>query len=223
MSSYAQEHNIQESSTSHPESPHEPHRNSILHPTLTQALDEFVRNNDRRDQLQNAQNRSEMERMVGSMMDYIVPGGDSDTVPDTSLFNQMLHSLLSSPDTMMVFGSDGDGKHGKKGGVDNEFMDTLDRVPVAKLPEGSRCPICTNDFRSSTNPLIVRLPCDSRHCFDLECISPWLKLNRTCPLCREDVTEVRKKKLDKLVKEAKEKEKEDGDEEPEDEDWMMYG
>jgi hypothetical protein len=33
-------------------------------------------------------------------------------------------------------------------------------------------------------PLVVRLPCHKDHIFDLECISPWLKVNPTCPLDR---------------------------------------
>jgi hypothetical protein len=29
------------------------------------------------------------------------------------------------------------------------------------------------------------LPCHKDHIFDLECITPWLKLNPTCPLDRQ--------------------------------------
>ncbi|KAI9653717.1 MAG: hypothetical protein M1829_001139, partial [Trizodia sp. TS-e1964] len=36
-------------------------------------------------------------------------------------------------------------------------------------------------------PLVVRLPCHSSHMFDLECITPWLKLHTTCPLDRKDL------------------------------------
>jgi len=36
-------------------------------------------------------------------------------------------------------------------------------------------------------PLVVRLPCDPKHIFDLECIAPWLKLHATCPLDRKDL------------------------------------
>jgi hypothetical protein len=54
--------------------------------------------------------------------------------------------------------------------------------------------MCTHTKRKPTNivlscldeyPLVVRLPCDDRHLFDLECIRPWLKLNPTCPLDRK--------------------------------------
>ncbi|QDS72268.1 hypothetical protein FKW77_006331 [Venturia effusa] len=52
-------------------------------------------------------------------------------------------------------------------GVPDSFLVDLDRV-------------AKNEY-----PLVVRLPCDDRHLFDLECIRPWLKLNPTCPLDRK--------------------------------------
>ncbi|TID20683.1 hypothetical protein E6O75_ATG05447 [Venturia nashicola] len=55
-------------------------------------------------------------------------------------------------------------------------------------------------------PLVVRLPCDDRHLFDLECIRPWLKLNPTCPLDR------------KVLVKKKEPPPQDDDEEEEDYD-----
>lgn len=36
-------------------------------------------------------------------------------------------------------------------------------------------------------PLVVELPCNTNHRFDLDCIRPWLKLNSTCPLDRKDL------------------------------------
>ena len=66
------------------------------------------------------------------------------------------------------------------------------------------CPICGNPFLegmvlsilsgafaltriSDEYPLVVRLPCNKNHMFDLECIAPWLKLHATCPLDRKDI------------------------------------
>ena len=68
------------------------------------------------------------------------------------------------------------------------------------------CPICSNPFldgkspSTSPNPvvpaekgmldeypLVVRLPCNKNHMFDLDCIAPWLKLHATCPLDRKDL------------------------------------
>lgn len=95
-------------------------------------------------------------------------------------------------------------------GVDDSFLDTLERVPLKEIKESETCPICTNDYHSDPYPLIVRLPCNDKHFFDLDCIGPWLKLNKTCPLCRTDVT--KKKEREILV-----------DSEEEEEGWDMYG
>ncbi|TID29562.1 hypothetical protein CANINC_001836 [Pichia inconspicua] len=98
-------------------------------------------------------------------------------------------------------------------GVDQSFLDSLDRVSVKTLNSDDSCPICTNEYLSDKYPLVVELPCPGRHRFDLECIAPWLRANTTCPLCRADVT----KKVEIMV--------EDDDEEEEDDDdqWGMYG
>lgn len=36
------------------------------------------------------------------------------------------------------------------------------------------------------------LPCHKDHKFDYECITPWLKLNPTCPLDRKNLVEKKK-------------------------------
>lgn len=97
----------------------------------------------------------------------------------------------------------------KQEGVDQGFLDGLERVNVKKLKDDSACPICTNEYHQDPHPLVVELPCNSKHIFDLDCIGPWLKFNKTCPMCRKDVT---KKEQVILV-----------DSEKEEEDWEMYG
>jgi hypothetical protein len=56
-------------------------------------------------------------------------------------------------------------------------------------------------------PLVVRLPCHKDHLFDLECISPWLKVNPTCPLDRQRV--VKDKQKVEIKKEDDEEEYDD--------------
>ncbi len=98
----------------------------------------------------------------------------------------------------------------KMSGVDQYFLDSLDRVPKKKLKHSDSCPICSTDFLEDQYPLVVQLPCDSRHIFDLECIGPWLKVHATCPICRKDV--LAKKEIDVPQ-----------DDEKEEEGWDMYG
>ncbi|CUS07497.1 unnamed protein product [Tuber aestivum] len=76
--------------------------------------------------------------------------------------------------------------------VPDEFLDTLDRVPKSKLKAGDECPICGERFLDDEFPLVVRLGCQGRHLFDLECIAPWLKIRSTCPMDREGLVKKRK-------------------------------
>ena len=43
------------------------------------------------------------------------------------------------------------------------------------------CSICLDELKFGT--LVKRLPCD--HIFHDSCIVPWLKINSTCPFCRQ--------------------------------------
>ena len=81
----------------------------------------------------------------------------------------------------------------------------LERIPKKRLRKSDDCPICGNPFLEGKArtclkhlpvdvgvdeyPLVVRLPCNDKHMFDLECIQPWLKLNSTCPLDRKNLLE----------------------------------
>lgn len=51
------------------------------------------------------------------------------------------------------------------------------------LGETSQCPTCLEDF--SKEARIKRTVCG--HLFHEECLGPWLRVSRTCPLCRTDL------------------------------------
>lgn len=91
-----------------------------------------------------------------------------------SLMAQMIEQLLSEASSSE-----------KPSGVGQEFLDTLDRVPNGDLKDDESCPICSTRYVEDQYPLVVMLRC--RHIFDLECITPWLKLHTSCPMCRADV------------------------------------
>ncbi|TKX18384.1 ring finger domain-containing protein 9 [Elsinoe australis] len=93
-------------------------------------------------------------------------------------------------------------------GVSDTFLADLERIPKAKLKPGESCPICANEFLEDKYPLVVRLPCHKDHMFDLECITPWLKVNPTCPMDRQ--------KLTKDAPKVEKKEEEDDEEEYDD-------
>ena len=118
----------------------------------------------------------------------------------TELLGRLVQELLASADDPPK----------EVEGVSDEYLAGLDRVPKGRLKSSDACPICANGFLEDKYPLVVRLPCKGGHVYDLECITPWLKLNPTCPLDREVL--VKKKKEEKVV--VDNDEEEDGD--------MMY-
>lgn len=115
-------------------------------------------------------------------------------------------------------------------GVDDDFLDSLERVDVKSLPATTECPICTNKFSDNEFPLLVKLPCrlqnnsKREHVFDLDCIAPWLKMHSTCPLCRFDVKNVAKAKRERLEEEIRAAREGLEVEDPsEEKNWELYG
>ncbi|KAL6846734.1 hypothetical protein ACP4OV_024182 [Aristida adscensionis] len=45
------------------------------------------------------------------------------------------------------------------------------------------CVICKTTYRSRQK--LIRLPCS--HCYHADCITRWLKINKACPVCNEEV------------------------------------
>ncbi|OTB09509.1 hypothetical protein M426DRAFT_80449 [Hypoxylon sp. CI-4A] len=92
-------------------------------------------------------------------------------------------------------------------GLDQAYLDTLERVSRKQLERSAddACPICAERYLDDKYPLVVELPCHGTHCFDLECVGPWLLSKGTCPLCRMDLTKK------KVVEVPKDEEDEDDD------------
>ncbi|KAF1823610.1 uncharacterized protein K489DRAFT_394158 [Dissoconium aciculare CBS 342.82] len=95
--------------------------------------------------------------------------------PNTALLDQLVEQLMASAEH----------PPSQVDGVSDEFLEQLERVPKKNLKSEQSCPICSNPFLEDPHPLVVRLSCHKDHIFDLECITPWLKLNPTCPLDRQ--------------------------------------
>lgn len=100
---------------------------------------------------------------------------------DSPLAEALVSQLLSESEAA-THSADGTAK-----GVPQEYLDSLDRVPKRLLKPTDECAICATCYLDDSHPLVVRLPCNTKHHFDLECIGPWLKLHSTCPLCRTDL------------------------------------
>lgn len=100
------------------------------------------------------------------------------------------------------------GGNKKPEGAPQEFLDGLDRVSKKVLKDDDTCPICTARFLDDEYPLVVRLPCNTKHKFDLECIGPWLMVNASCPLCRVEFLKKKEPPIDTTKQEEEEEEEE---------------
>lgn len=75
----------------------------------------------------------------------------------------------------------------------------IDSIPCEKfcadLSDDScdSCAVCLNDFEE--NDLLRRLPCN--HSFHVTCVDKWLKQNKNCPLCVQDVEVMSQQQADK--------------------------
>jgi hypothetical protein len=89
-----------------------------------------------------------------------------------------------------VLERDADSPPDRVAGVDQAYLDGLDRVSRKKLQSDAEgaCPICAEKYLDDPYPLVVELPCHGSHTFDLECVGPWLQSKGTCPMCRMDLT-----------------------------------
>lgn len=61
-----------------------------------------------------------------------------------------------------------------------EEIDKLEKETVANI----QCGICMEN--TNGNETVLILPCE--HKFHEECLKPWLRINKFCPICRADVT-----------------------------------
>lgn len=68
-------------------------------------------------------------------------------------------------------------------GLSKEDLDKIKSKTLSEKPEQETCPVCQEPFIiGQTN--VSELICDHLYC--TECILPWLKDNKTCPICRTE-------------------------------------
>ncbi|CAL5195017.1 unnamed protein product [Lathyrus oleraceus] len=60
------------------------------------------------------------------------------------------------------------------------------RLPGVEHNDGTCCcPICLSEYNSKD---IIRCIPECRHCFHAHCIDEWLRMNTTCPICRNSAS-----------------------------------
>ncbi|CAN4108425.1 unnamed protein product [Withania somnifera] len=73
-------------------------------------------------------------------------------------------------------------------GLDNSTIESYTKVVVGESrrvpgPNHESCPICLAEYHPKE---IVKCIPECKHCFHAECIDEWLKINGTCPVCRNN-------------------------------------
>jgi len=63
--------------------------------------------------------------------------------------------------------------------------DTYDTVSVNSFADDTYCSVCIDNFDTTERDVVKLKNC--YHIFHKECIDKWIKINRTCPICRKDV------------------------------------
>ncbi|XP_023225850.1 E3 ubiquitin-protein ligase RNF181-like isoform X4 [Centruroides vittatus] len=54
---------------------------------------------------------------------------------------------------------------------------------ITDFPKDRQCPVCMKEFEEGD--IGKQLPC--QHLFHASCISPWLNITNTCPVCRDEL------------------------------------
>ena len=70
-------------------------------------------------------------------------------------------------------------------GLTKEQLANLPRVTVNKKLQlkQTTCSICLDEYKSRQK--LIKLDCE--HCFHQKCGISWLKINKTCPVCRKEI------------------------------------
>ncbi|KAL8114106.1 RING-H2 finger protein ATL67-like [Apium graveolens] len=67
-------------------------------------------------------------------------------------------------------------------GLDEVVINSYPKYPFVRGESGeSVCAICLGEYKEGE---MLRMLPDCKHCFHLKCVDEWLKLNASCPVCR---------------------------------------
>jgi hypothetical protein len=75
--------------------------------------------------------------------------------------------------------------NGSQQAASEEQVSLLAEREVEYVSPDAVCSICLSEYEM--NDRLKTLPCS--HEFHKACIDPWLRINRTCPTCRHDITQ----------------------------------
>ncbi|TVT97231.1 hypothetical protein EJB05_57539 [Eragrostis curvula] len=79
----------------------------------------------------------------------------------------------------------GTGAGGRHDGLSSSEANVLDRSgAIAHSDDNGGCPMCRSAFGIEAGKLPMRLDCG--HLFHHRCIRPWVKVNKSCPVCNSN-------------------------------------
>ncbi|GMP61258.1 hypothetical protein CsSME_00023793 [Camellia sinensis var. sinensis] len=108
------------------------------------------------------------------------PSSTTTTTTTTSSDNGII-----LPRIIFVAEDDNEDNNNAVVGLDQAVINSYPRFPFSKDRGGgindSMCSICLCEYREAE---MLRMLPDCRHYFHLTCVDAWLKLNASCPVCR---------------------------------------
>lgn len=71
-------------------------------------------------------------------------------------------------------------------GLDDPTIESYPKIVLGESrrlpkPDDNACPICLSEYKPKET--LKTIP-ECMHCFHAECIDEWLRLNASCPICR---------------------------------------
>ncbi|XP_043703856.1 RING-H2 finger protein ATL67-like [Telopea speciosissima] len=107
--------------------------------------------------------------------------GSSDSNSDSSIVNGVILPRI----IFVAEDDDGSGDEENGVGLDQMVINSYPKFPFCKPRDrgsgDSMCSICLCDYKDGE---MLRMIPDCRHFFHLCCIDAWLRLNASCPVCR---------------------------------------
>ncbi|XP_014499557.1 probable E3 ubiquitin-protein ligase RHC2A [Vigna radiata var. radiata] len=100
---------------------------------------------------------------------------DSVNLGGSNIQNNGSRSLRSSEDGILIFDSVQ---------YNYDSLKNLERFIIEEKTEDSCC-ICLEEFAIGSSA--IRIPHTCSHIFHHHCITEWLDINHTCPLCRRNI------------------------------------
>lgn len=85
-------------------------------------------------------------------------------------------------------------------GLDESTISSFSKLVLGESrrlpgPNDNTCPICLSEYQPKET---LRCIPECRHCFHAECLDEWLRMNITCPVCRNCPSPIQNSELTQI-------------------------